>query len=53
MLEHAKSTGMALKFGSLGPADRLQAEAISKATGVVIIPIPVKGGANMMQNILG
>jgi tripartite-type tricarboxylate transporter receptor subunit TctC len=53
MLEHAKSTGMALKFGSLGPADRLQAEAISKVTGVVIIPIPVKGGANMMQNILG
>ena len=53
MLEHAKSTGMALKFGSLGPADLLQVEAISKATGVVIIPIPVKGGANMMQNILG
>lgn len=53
MLEHAKSNGMALKFGSLGPADRLQAEAISKATGVTIIPLPIKGGANMMQSLLG
>ena len=53
MLEHAKSTGMPLKFGSLGPADRLQIDAITKATGVTIIPLPIKGGANMMQNILG
>ncbi|WP_282046825.1 tripartite tricarboxylate transporter substrate binding protein [Roseibium album] len=53
MLEHAKSTGMPLKFGSLGPADRLQAKAISEATGVTIIPLPIKGGANMMQSILG
>lgn len=53
MLEHAKSTGMPLKFGSLGPADRLQIEAIMKETGVTIIPLPIKGGANMMQSILG
>ncbi|WP_164727048.1 tripartite tricarboxylate transporter substrate binding protein [Shimia sediminis] len=53
MIEHAKATGMPLKFGSLGPADRLQMEAVMKATGVVIIPLPVKGGANMMQQILG
>jgi tripartite-type tricarboxylate transporter receptor subunit TctC len=53
MLEHAKATGMPLKFGSLGPADRLQIDAITKATGVTIIPLPVKSGANMMQQILG
>jgi tripartite-type tricarboxylate transporter receptor subunit TctC len=53
MIEHAKSTGTPLKFGSLGPADRLQIEAVSKATGVTFIPLPIKGGANMMQNILG
>lgn len=53
MLEHAKSTGTPLKFGSLGPADRLQIDAITKATGVTIIPLPIKGGANMMQSILG
>ena len=53
MLEHAKSTGMPLKFGSLGPADRLQIDAIVKETGVTIIPLPIKGGANMMQSILG
>ena len=53
MFEHAKSTGMPLKFGSLGPADRLQIAAIMKKTGVTIIPLPIKGGANMMQSILG
>lgn len=53
MIEHAKSTGAPIKFGSLGPADRLQMEAVSKATGVTFIPLPIKGGANMMQNILG
>jgi tripartite-type tricarboxylate transporter receptor subunit TctC len=53
MLEHAKSTGTPLKLGSLGPADRLQIDAITKATGVTIIPLPIKGGANMMQSILG
>ncbi|AAV95640.1 tripartite tricarboxylate transporter substrate binding protein [Ruegeria pomeroyi] len=53
MLEHAKETGIPLKFGSLGPADRLQIDAITKATGVTIIPLPIKGGANMMQSILG
>lgn len=53
LIEHAKSTGEVLKFGSLGPADRLQIEAISKATGVTFIPLPIKGGANMMQAILG
>lgn len=53
MLDHAKETGMPLKFGSLGPADRLQIDAITMATGVTIIPLPVQGGANMMQQILG
>ncbi len=53
MIEHAKSTGTPLRFGSLGPADRLQIDAVAKATGVTFIPLPVKGGANMMQRILG
>lgn len=53
MIEHAKSTGTALKFGSLGPADRLQVDAVSAATGVKFIVLPIKGGANMMQSILG
>lgn len=53
MIEHAKSTGTPIKFGSLGPADRTQIEAVAKATGVVFIPLPIKGGANMMQSILG
>lgn len=53
MIEHAKSSGMPLRFGSLGPADRLQMDAVAKATGVTFIPLPVKGGANMMQQILG
>ncbi|MFB0940463.1 MAG: tripartite tricarboxylate transporter substrate binding protein [Paracoccaceae bacterium] len=53
MIEHAKSSGDAIKFGSLGPADRAQMDAVSKATGVTFIPLPIKGGANMMQSILG
>ncbi len=53
MIEHAKSTGTPLKFGSLGPADRLQIDAVSAATGVKFIVLPIKGGANMMQSILG
>lgn len=53
MIEHAKSTGNPVKFGSLGPADRVQMEAVAAATGVTFIPLPIKGGANMMQSILG
>ncbi|WP_136660760.1 tripartite tricarboxylate transporter substrate binding protein [Nitratireductor sp. XY-223] len=53
MIEHAKSTGTPIKFGSLGPADRAQMDAVAKATGVTFIPLPIKGGANMMQSLLG
>lgn len=53
MIEHAKSTGKPLRFGTLGPADRLQMDAVTAATGAVFIPLPIKGGANMMQAILG
>ncbi len=53
MIEDAKKTGTPIKFGSLGPADRLQMDAVSAATGVKFIPLPIKGGANMMQSILG
>lgn len=53
MIEHAKASGKPLRFGTLGPADRLQMEAVTAATGVVFIPLPIKGGANMMQAILG
>lgn len=53
MIEHAKKTGDALRFGSLGPADRLQIDAITEKTGIKIIPLPIKGGANMMQSLLG
>ncbi len=53
MIAHAKETGEALRFGSLGPADRLQIDAIVAKTGIKIIPLPIKGGANMMQSLLG
>ncbi|WP_282606216.1 tripartite tricarboxylate transporter substrate binding protein [Pelagibius sp. Alg239-R121] len=53
MIEHAKSTGKPLRYGTLGPADRAQIDAVSAATGVTFIPLPIKGGANMMQSILG
>ena len=53
MIAYAKQSGKPLKFGSLGPADRLQIDAISAATGVKFISLPIKGGANMMQSILG
>ncbi|MEX3010454.1 tripartite tricarboxylate transporter substrate binding protein [Hoeflea sp. TYP-13] len=53
MIEYAKSTGKPLRYGTLGPADRTQMEAVAAATGVTFIPLPIKGGANMMQSILG
>jgi tripartite-type tricarboxylate transporter receptor subunit TctC len=53
MIEHAKKTDEPLRFGSLGPADRLQIDAIKAATGINIIALPIKGGANMMQSLLG
>lgn len=53
MIEHAQKTGEALRFGSLGPADRLQIDAIIEKTGIKIIALPIKGGANMMQSLLG
>jgi tripartite-type tricarboxylate transporter receptor subunit TctC len=53
MIEYATTTGTPLKFGSLGPVDRTQIEAVAEATGVVFIPLPISGGANMMQSILG
>lgn len=53
MIKHAKSSGKPLRYGTLGPADRKQMEAVAAATGVTFIPLPIKGGANMMQSILG
>ena len=53
MIEYSKSTGKPLRYGTLGPADRTQIDAVSKATGVTFIPLPIKGGANMMQAVLG
>ena len=53
MIEHAKASGKPLRYGTLGPADRAQIDAVSAATGVTFIPLPIKGGANMMQSILG
>ena len=53
MLAHAKESGKPLRFGSLGPADRMQMAFVADKTGVPIIPLPVKGGANAMQQLLG
>jgi len=53
MIEYSKSNNYPLRFGSLGPADRAQIDAVAKATGAQFIPVPIKGGANMMQSILG
>ena len=53
MIEYSKSNNYPLRFGSLGPADRAQIDAVTKATGAQFIPVSIKGGANMMQSVFG
>lgn len=53
MFAYAKKNRMPLKYVPLTPVDRKQIMKVSKKSGVVIIPLPAKGGAGAMQMLLG
>lgn len=53
MIDYAKKSGTDLKYASISEVDRMVTRRISKREGVKLIPVPVKGGADVMPAILG
>lgn len=53
MIEWAKKNGKTLRYASMIPTDIAVTKAISKETGVKILPVPTKGGAAVMTSVLG
>ncbi len=52
-VEWAKKNNKKLRYASMVPLDMAIAKAITKDTGVPILPIPTKGGAAIMASVLG
>lgn len=53
MIDWAKQNNQKLRYASVVPIDIAVTKAISKDTGVVILPVPTQGGAASMTNVLG
>ena len=53
MLDYAKKNNKKLRFSSVTPTDAAIASAVSKQTGVALLPVPTKGAAASMAAILG
>ena len=53
MIEWAKQNNQKLKYSSVVPIDIAITKAITKATGVQLLPVPTKGGAASMTSVLG
>ena len=52
-VEWAKKNNQKLRYASMVPIDVALTRFIAKESGVVILPIPTKGGAAIMSSILG
>lgn len=52
-IEWAKKNNEKLRYASMVPFDMAIARAITKQTGVPILPVPTKGGAAIMSSVLG
>lgn len=53
MIDWAKKNNKKLRYASVVPIDVALTKAISKETGVIILPVPTKGGAASMTSVLG
>lgn len=53
MIDWAKKNDKKLRYASMTPMDMAITNAISKDTGVIILPVPTKGGAAIMVSVLG
>ena len=53
LVEYAKKNKKKIRFASVTPTDAAIASAISKQTGVALLPVPTKGAAASMAAILG
>lgn len=52
-VEWAKKNNQKLRYASMVPVDMAIARAITKESGVPLLPVPTKGGAAIMSSVLG